>query len=353
VEHPNLRIVRKARQESQELPSLESIRRIQRIEVDTERTNSLIDELTSMGTRSFRFIGTGEPFFHRNALEFMGRVKRAGANCSVSTAGHMLDKEKIDELVSMGFDELRVTTLAGTRELYQRTHPGSKDTAFDILKENLLHLAERKAALGLRRPRLHLCLVVISQNHDGLMEFAEFAAHVSADRVDYRPFDDVEDHGLAVMSPTVEEARYAKDQLAGVNSYLESRGIQHNIDLFLKATGTKLDTTALYRVIPCYYGWIGTNVLPSGLVYPCCRGYDPFGNINEQTFSEIWNGEAYRRFRQEAISINKRKTPVTGAECNSCGNFHANFRVYKYLHPIRGRSEEIEKLRPTVLDGSE
>lgn len=149
LEKPALRPWRKARKMATEPPSLEDLRNMQKREADTEHTNRLIDELLTMGTRRFRFGGAGEPFIHGNALDFMQRVKNSGSTCIVSTGGHMFDREKIDALLKMGFDELRITTMAGTPEMYKRIHPKTKDTAFSNIRDNLLYLAERKKALRL------------------------------------------------------------------------------------------------------------------------------------------------------------------------------------------------------------
>ncbi len=195
---------------------------------------------------------------------------------------------------------------------------------------------------------------------------------MEADKVKYRPMNDLEDPGLAPLVPTAEQASQVREQLVQVKSYLESRGVRHNlsnflkvgtnsrprgvghnIDNFLKVFRAQIDTTALYRFVPCYYGWLSLVISPDGMIYPCSRGFDSLGNVHEQDFREIWHGEAYRKFREEAITLNRRKAPVRGCDCNSCSHYNLNLRAYKSLHPIRGRSAQINELRPTVLDDPE
>lgn len=346
LERPSLRPVRRARLSGQELPSHEELKRIQLLKADTEKTSALIDELIEMGTRRFQFSGSGETFLHENAIEFMGRTKRAGCSSWALTAGHMFDQEKIDALIGMKLDELRITLMAGTREMYLHTHPGSKESTFDDLRENLLYLTERKKAMKMSKPILNLFFVVISENVNGLMEFAEFASQVQANGVCFRPFDDVADPGLAKLIPSTEQALYVRKQLEEVRPFLESHGIKHNIGNFLKAFERKLDTSALYHAIPCYYVWLVVRIEPDGILFPCCRCSTSPGNVFEKGIREIWNGEVYRHLRKEAHTINTRKTPVTGCTCNSCVNYTANLRVYRNIHPIRGRSKRIQDLSP-------
>ncbi len=346
LEKPTLRPLRKARLAGTEPPSLESLRAMQRRDAELDRTNRLIDELLGMGVWRFRFSGAGEPFLNENAIEFMGRVKHAGCDAIVCTSGYTLDKEIIDEMIAMDFDEIRVTTMAGTPEMYKRTHPKAKDTTFDKIRDSLLYLAEQKKALGLKRPDVHLFTIVISENYDSLMDFAQFAVEMQADKVVYRPYDDVDDPGLAALVPTEEQVAAAREQLAEVKPFLDSRGIVHNVDDFLRISDQQLTTSALYRIIPCYYGWAATQILASGKVFPCGRSYDPFGNIYQNDFRAIWDGEAYQRFRKEGGKLNQGDTTVTGANCNRCSHNAANLRVYRALHPLKRHAEDLENLTP-------
>lgn len=337
---------------SNEFTGNEYLRRLQGLDAESNMINFLIDDLLRMGTRDFTFTGSGEPFMHKNVLEFMGRSKHAGCICSVNTNGTLLDRETIDELIKMEFNDLRITTMAGTSDMYMRTHPGVANTAFDNLKDNLLYLKERKAALGVRYPEITLACVVVAQNCIGLFDFAKFASLIQANRVRYRPVYDIGDDGLAELVPTKEQAEYVSKQLIEVIAYLESKRITHNIRYFLKVFKKDLDTTALYDIIPCYYGWLGSRVEVDGLVYPCCRCYESLGNVHKNDFHEIWNGEAYRRFRKEAFKINKRKSSVTGCECYGCPHYIANLRAYRMLHPLKSRSSRLESLQLDLSDNT-
>ncbi len=354
IDKPNLYEVRKARMMRAELPDDSYIKSPSKLVADSERTQSLIDELLGLGTRQFLFTGIGEPFLHKNILEFICRVKHAGGACIANTNGILLDRAMIDELIKTGFDELTITTMAGTREMYARTHPGVANGTFENLRENLLYLAERKTTLGVRHPKVTLVCIVVSKNCEDLFNFAEFADLVQAESVLYRPVDDIEDEGLSRLVPTKKQATYVREQLIGVKAYLESKKIAHNINYFLKISKEQLDTTELYSIIPCYYGWIAPRVnLLDGKVYPCCKCYEPLGNIYENKFHEIWYGQAYKKFRKEALQINKNRAKAHGCDCNSCANHTANLRIYKMLHPIKGRSARVESIFPALSEEGE
>lgn len=310
-------------------------------DADGKRTCSVIDDLLKMGTRRFFFTGSGEPFLHKDILDFMGRVKKAGSSCVVYTNGTLLNPGKIDEIIAMKADELRVSIMAGTRDTYMRTHVGIRDDTFDTLRDNLLYLKEQKAAKGMKRPFITLINVITSLNYQGLYDFIEFAHQVGADKVSFQPFDTFNDQALSKMELTDEQARSVREQLVESKTFLSSGSIINNADIFLKFFQKKLDTMELYHIIPCYIGWLGIRLQLNGEVNLCCRCYEPLGNIFSESIEEIWHGKSYKMFRKEAFEINKRGTTVQGCDCNTCPHYALNLKVYQALHPFKGRKAEL------------
>jgi radical SAM protein with 4Fe4S-binding SPASM domain len=346
LEKPNFPTLRKARQVGGQLPDRGYLKRLLTINADSKKIKSLIDELLSLGVRRWQIGGNGEPFMHKDALALISRIKRTHSYCLANTNGTLLDTATVDELVKVGFDELRITTMAGTPDVYVRTHHGVSRKTFAKLTDTLLYIAEQKAALSVNRPQITLVFIVIAQNACDVFKFAEFAVHVKADRVLYRPVDDVDDPNLANLVPTEKEAASIRKQLSEVESYLNSEGIFHNIGVFQKIFCKQLNTESLYQVIPCYYGWLSVIIEPDGVIYPCCRCYKQLGNVYEAKFRKIWNGKSYRQFRKNALTINQRGTQVIGCDCYSCVHHTANLRVFRALHPIKGKSASLEQLCP-------
>jgi radical SAM protein with 4Fe4S-binding SPASM domain len=341
---PSFNPLRMARKTGRKTPTRDEMKKLMTIDADSGHMRNVIEELLRMGTRSWQIGGNGEPFLYKDTMELIGILKHAGSHCLANTNGTLINVAMADELIKMKFDELRITTMAGTPGVYVRTHPGSTEEMFNKLKKNLLYIADQKIILNIKRPKITLVFIVIAQNFDTLFEFAEFAAHVGADRVLYRPVDDVGDPGLANTVPNEEQAVSVREQLKEVKPFLESRGIGHNIGYFKNVFREQLNTEILYTHIPCYYGWLSTVVDPDGNVYPCCRCYAPLGNVHENKFSDIWNGRSYRHFRKDGINLNKRRKPVRSCDCYSCVHHTANLKVFKRLHPVRERSLRISSL---------
>jgi len=343
-EHPNYNLLRLARQTDCELPDNNYIAEQQKLDMDLKRAETLIDEIVKMGTCQIRLVGKGEVFVNKNAIDLMARIKHSGCRCHTYTNGILLNTDMIDELIKMKFDEIRFSVMAGTDEMYLRTHPGVKDNTFYNLKQNLLYLSRRKRELGVKYPEVSLVYIVIGENYNGLFEFAEFADLVKADRVFFNPFDDVGDPGLMKLAPTKEQSDFVKKEILLVKDYLEARKIKHNILNFLNVFREQLNTTELYKLIPCYYGWLAALIDPDGVVNPCCRCYSSPGNIYKKSFKDIWYSPSYNQFRKMSSVINVTHTFPEGCDCNSCANHAANLRAYKLLNPLKGNSRQIKLL---------
>lgn len=334
LEHPSFPPVRRAKRAGLELPSSDTLKSMMKSEAEPKQLMNVIDEFLDMGTRRFQIGGNGEPFLYKNIIEIIDRLKRSGSYCLANTNGTLITKEVAESLIRMKFDELRITTMAGTPEVYVRTHPGIPERMFYNLEKNLRYLSDQKNSLQVKMPEITLVTVVIAQNCDSLYEFAELAVRIGAQRVLFRPVDDTGEAGLLKTVPTGKQALHVGEQLKAIKPLLESNGIGHNIGYFIKIFHEQLNTEEVYRVIPCYYGWLATFVNPEGSVYPCCRCYTPHGNINEKSIREIWHGTSYKQFRKEALRINRSRKPVQGCDCYRCVHYAANFRIYNTLHPF-------------------
>jgi MoaA/NifB/PqqE/SkfB family radical SAM enzyme len=337
IEQPNVPAVRLARQAGGEPATVASSEQTDEPDADPPALKAVISAALALGTRRFQFAGPGEPFLHGSTLDCAAQVKAGGGYCRANTNGTLLDAAVANELVRLGFDDLYVTTMAGTPETYKRTHPGSPPELFGRLRDNLTYLAERKKALGRRKPRVAVTSVLIAENCDDLTHLARFARQVGADAVVLRAFDDVGDAGLTAVAPKAEQVVRARAAALDTDRYLAAAGISSNIALFLKVFGRVIDTTALYRTVPCYYGWLQTRVERDGTVYPCCRCYLPLGNAFHDGLHSVWYGEPYRRFRERARALPRSGQYPDGCECGRCVHWAANLRAYHMLHPVRSR----------------
>lgn len=344
---------RNAKTPKEELSDEKLMERARMLDADGPRTRELIHELAAMGTRQLTFTGDGEPFLHPDIVDFMRIAKRNGCYCMVNTNGTLIDPPLANELIGLSIDELKITTMAGTPEMYVTTHPGSNGADFDSLTDYLLYIAERKKELGLKRPIVNLIFISVAMNFDHIDAFVAFGLRVGADRLTFRPIDDIRDSGLAQIVPSEEQSRLLIHHLLKAKTLLKAHGTSHNIDYFSKAYSRQLDTKRFYRHVPCYYGWLQPRIEINGAVHACCRCQTSLGNIYQKSFHEIWYGQPYQRFRRHAIQINTGRDSVPDCDCDRCPHYAANLKVYQRVHPIRGQSAVIRNLVPECMAGVE
>lgn len=315
-------------------------------EADSRFAHNLIEEVAVLGTPRLLFAGDGEPFLHRNALDLMARAKHLGLHTTVFTNGTQLDRETVDELIRIRLDVLRVSILGASAQEYADTHSKDDPAAFDQLKSRLLQLLDRKKSRTSVKPRLVLYTTALAQNFRGLRALADLAVDLGADAVVFLALDDIGDEGIASLSPNEEQVEIIHKQAESVAAHLEEQEIQHNLRAFLNVLHQgRLYTGDIYQKIPCYYGWLASVIKPDGNVFFCCSARRPIGNLNEQTFTNLWRSSAYARVRNEAKTIHIRGTSVSGSICHKCVHYAANQRVHSYLRPFAGRRGDGNKSR--------
>jgi radical SAM protein with 4Fe4S-binding SPASM domain len=67
----------------------------------------------------------------------------------------------------------------------------------------------------------------------------------------------------------------------------------------------------------CFYPWRTMVILQDGSVVLCCvdfNGMQVVGDVNKNTIEEIWNGEQYRKVRDDFKRLKYEKYPT----CMQC-----------------------------------
>ncbi|MBD3370533.1 radical SAM protein [Candidatus Fermentibacteria bacterium] len=157
----------------------------------------------------------------------------------------------------------------------------------ELLLSNVRGLQEAKRRRGQRFPQLCVGVTLQRSNYDqlpGIVEIASDLGAVSVGVVPLVPYQglDVEDQAVDMQSPEI------RGSLRNARRTAEARGI----DLVVPPTSSRSDTC------PFLDSWVYID--PDGRVDPCPHWNvsEPLGNLTDQSFEEIWNGEAYSRLRK-------------------------------------------------------
>ncbi|HIE44049.1 MAG TPA: radical SAM/SPASM domain-containing protein [Candidatus Omnitrophica bacterium] len=106
---------------------------------------------------------------------------------------------------------------------------------------------------------------------------------------------------------------------------------------------TKLKTqrydTIVVESMPCYSGWMFTRIYANGDVLPCCKAHKtPVGNIYHKPFTEVWNGEKQKLFRQKSYNLKKNDPLFKLIGCRRvCDNIAINLALHRIVSQLKNR----------------
>lgn len=297
-----------------------------------ELYKSFVASLRRTGTRQLGLSGIGEPLLYKQIVEAVAYAKEQGMSTWITTNGSRLNQELIEDLVKAGLTDLSVSINAGARDEYRMVHTTSEDSGFDEIVENLVWLKEYKQKNALELPRVSLSNVVSNVNSHRGLEMMETGVKVGAGNVSYRPIDAfTQAEKFALSEADISRLRQtfpAASELAG------KHGIATNIDIFNDLLSLRESASI---PAPCFAGWLYPFVLANGDVTYCCVSREVIGNLNEQSFEEMWFARERKRLNDMALKIHKTQKPLPKSRCIGCEQMLANLKIYRRLWPLWGR----------------
>lgn len=145
-----------------------------------EHFRHIESELLSMEEKPLVFFGGfGEPLFHPKALEYVRRIRSAGAEVDLITNGTLLTEKRINALIEAGLRRLWVSIDGARPESYADVRLGG---SLPEVLENLETLKHRKLRLAKTKPELGVAFVAMERNIGDLPKVVELGLRLEADR---------------------------------------------------------------------------------------------------------------------------------------------------------------------------
>ena len=243
--------------------------------------SKFLDDFAKIGGKSVEKSGGGEPLLVPYFDRMSQKARSLGLERALVTNGKLLDKH-IDEVKDYSW--VRVSINSGNAESYARIH-GTSSKWFGKVINNLEELcknADESNVVG-------VSFITTDENYKELPELTKIVKGCGVDNfrisVAHTPrggemFDGV----WADVVENVEKSQSHQDENFRVFSF--SNRIN---DIEGKKGGGE-----------CLYHHLTTAIGANGGVYPCCyfKGQKKFnlGNINEESFIDIWNGSKRLKF---------------------------------------------------------
>ena len=217
----------------------------------------------------------GEPFLHKEVIEFIELAKQKGIYVATSTNGHFLENiESNRRLVESGLDSI-IFSLDGTDEKTYKKYRNNGD--FSKVIHGIESLSNYKRTIKSKTPKILIQFLVMKHNEHQLVKIKRLIRKLGADRLLLKTFQ-IEDRSKALLFlPHIKKFSRYKNKTTKLN---------------LKNSVNK----------ECTRLWYSTVILSDGRVVPCCfdkNGKYSFGNIKDKSLKEIWNSDGYKKFRSQ------------------------------------------------------
>jgi len=228
------------------------------------------------------FYFQGEPYLNTEFLDMVKYATDKGIYTATSTNAHYLTDEKAKKTVESGLDRLIISIDGTTQDVYKQYRVGGN---LEKVMEGARNIVKWKKELKSKTPFVFFQFLVVKHNEHQIEEIKKIANEIGVDQVRFKTaqvYDYENDPNQLI--PTIEKySRYRK----GKDGKMKSKSGLGN---------------------HCWKLWQGNVISWDGLVVPCCFDKDAahrLGNLQVQSYKEVWNNENYKQFRKDIMTSRK------------------------------------------------
>ncbi|MBU1093117.1 MAG: radical SAM protein [Firmicutes bacterium] len=253
-------------------------------EISTSRLKELLHELKKLGTYYIGFSG-GEPFARSDFLDILRYAKQLGFRVSVISNGHLLNRNVILNLASIGIERLTYSFHSTDKMNYDFHFGLNNDTLFyNRAIDNIKFSIESGISVG-------IATTVTKYNIDDIPTLLEYFIDLGLSK------KDINLNLLLEGNQSIDDYRPSQEQL------------ERNSQYFLEKE--------LRTEFFCSAGRITCSIDSKGNVYPCTFFNTPAGNINQTKIKDIWENSHYLKIIR-SLNINNFVKCVNCEVRNTC-----------------------------------
>jgi len=295
----------------------------------TDRVARTLDDLAALGCAKVHFSG-GEPTIRPDLPDLIAHARQLKLRVALTTNATLITRDLAKRLARAGLNSVCVSIDSPVRSVHD--HMRGAPGAFKRTVAGVRELRRSAQRHGTPLP-IRINTVVARENYATLDKLPALAHALGAQSLLLMPVDDR-------TSALVLNKRRLLDYNQRIAPALASRalafGLMRQISEAFPFGMTKPELASsrdgryargLYERQPCYAPWTHALVAADARVAPCCGApFVTLGELHEQSFAEIWQGEAYRHLRE----LIRDGTPLP--ECATCDTFLAENRIlHQYL----------------------
>ncbi|MEK9183023.1 MAG: radical SAM protein [Patescibacteria group bacterium] len=254
--------------------------------LNTEKLTSALTQMGEKKVKSVMFGGEGEPLLHPQIIELTNHAKSSGIDVSYTTNGVLLSEKFLQKALS-SITWIKVSLNAGSPETYQQIHRAQSDDFHRVI-QNLKRAVEIKRAGGLNCT-LGAQMILLPENKHEVVALANLLKEIGLDYFVVKPYSQ---HHFS-LTKRYEDIKY--ESFLGLAEELKKISDDKFSAIFRDRTMKKWDAQEksyqICHATPFFWAYLMAN----GDLYSCSAFLSDerfnCGNINQQSFVEIWEGE--------------------------------------------------------------
>ena len=255
--------------------------------------NKLKDTITNMaenGVKSIMFAGEGEPLLFKDLDLIAEHCSSVGIDTSLTTNFVPLNKKAVERYIE-NCSWIKVSLNAGTAKNYAAIHQ-TKEIDFDRVIDNLEFAIEHKRKNNLKCT-IGVQMLLLPDNKNEAVILAKKCKEIGVDYLVIKPYS----QHLSSNTDKYKDIDYSK--MMDIENDVCSISDDDFSVIFRANTMNKhIESKPAYKKCystPFFWGYIAAD----GKVFGCSAylGRDEFcyGNIYDESFSDIWEGEKRKK----------------------------------------------------------
>lgn len=294
----------------------------QRRKLDWTVFRERLQEMGRLGVRSIMHAGEGEPLLHENIIDIVQTGKASGIDQAVNTNGVLFTPDKAAGILPHA-EWVRFSVDAAAPDTYAYLH-GARPADFHKVIDNIREAARLRRENGWRCT-LGIQLILLPENRGEVVALAALARELGADYLVVKPYSQ-NPHGI---THEFEEVNYREDvQLGEELAAYNTPGF--NVIFRVHAMQKWDNADRSYERCSAMAFW--TYIDAGASLWGCCNHHGDsrflLGNLYENTFQEIWEGERRREMMEWAT------TTFDISRCRiNCRMDEVNRYLWEIKHP--------------------
>lgn len=234
------------------------------------------------------FYFQGEPYLNPDFLNMVSYANEKKIYTATSTNAHYLTNENAEATVSSGLNRMIISMDGTDQESYEKYRIGGN---LEKVKAGITNMIKAKNTIKSQSPFIILQFLLFQHNTHQIPEVQKLARQLGVDRLELKTAQVYDFEKGSDLIP--DDDRFSRYHPKSGKYEIKNKHLNK-----------------------CWKMWHSCVMAWDGDIVPCCFDKDAkytMGNINQQSFDEIWNGPKYLEFRSRLLN-NRQEIDI----CRNC-----------------------------------